>query len=110
MYKLKTSKKSQKKLLKRQPEILPLIQVCLVLWLIKKTFQSVRELAENSYFSQTTVRKHLGKLEEWGVVKGESWQPVRYFIADDAPQDFISRCHKDKLEYKISLFLRCIDV
>ncbi len=100
----------KKQLLKRQPEILPLIQVCLVLWLIKKPFQSVRELAENTYFSQTTVRKHLAKLEEWGVVKGESWQPVRYFIADDAPQDFINRCHKDKLEYKISLFVRCIDI
>lgn len=50
------------------------------------------------------------QLEEWRVVKGESWQPVRYFIVDDAPQDFINRCHKDKLEYKISLFLRCIDV
>lgn len=101
---------SKKKLLKEQLEILPLIQVCLVLWLIKKPSQSVKELSEHTYFSQTTVRKHLAKLEEWGVVKGESWQPVRYFIADDAPPDFIRRCHKDKSEYKISLFLRCIDV
>ena len=89
--------------------LLPLIQVCLVLQLLKKPSQSVKELAENIDFCQTTVRKHLAKLEEWKVVKTESWQPTRYFIAEDAPQDFIRRCHAAKSEYKISLFLRCLE-
>ena len=65
--------------------LLPLIQVCLVLQLLKKPSQSVKELAENIDFCQTTVRKYLAKLEECKVVKTESWQPTRYFIAEDAP-------------------------
>lgn len=95
--------------LNQEQNLLPLIQVCLVLRLLKKPSQSVKELAENIDFCQTTVRKHLAKLEEWKVVKTESWQPTRYFIPDNAPQDFIRRCHAAKSEYKISLFLRCLD-
>lgn len=91
-------------------DVLPFIQVCTVFWLIQKPQLSVKELAENIQTSQTTIRRHLSIMEKRGVVKSEGYNPVRYSIAENSPEDFLRQCHSLKSEYELSLFLRGINL
>ena len=44
------------------------------------------------------------------MVKSEGYNPVRYSIAENPPEDFLRQCHSLKSEYGLSLFLRGINL